>query len=152
MRLSQLVPQKPLWCILQNVTKINFHLSFPKEAFIYPILPFNSSKIRRDIPSKILIHLCFALLFLNLVFLLDSWLALYTNAVGLCISTAFFLHYFLLVSFTWMGLEALHMYLAIVKVFNNYMTRYMLKFSLAGWGEFSCYISLVACGCRWLLI
>lgn len=91
-------------------------------------------KIRRDIPSKILIHLCFALLFLNLVFLLDSWLALYKDAVGLCISTAFFLHYFLLVSFTWMGLEALHMYLAIVKVFNNFMSRYMLKFSLVGWG------------------
>ncbi|XP_073686813.1 adhesion G-protein coupled receptor G2 [Garra rufa] len=91
-------------------------------------------KIRHDIPSKILIHLCFALLFLNLVFLLDSWLALYKDAVGLCISTAFFLHYFLLVSFTWMGLEALHMYLAIVKVFNNFMSKYMLKFSLVGWG------------------
>ncbi|XP_062377382.1 adhesion G-protein coupled receptor G4 isoform X2 [Sardina pilchardus] len=91
-------------------------------------------KLRRDIPSKILIQLCFALLMLNLVFLLDSWLALYTDAVGLCISTAFFLHYFLLVSFTWMGLEAMHMYLAIVKVFNNYMSRYMLKFSLMGWG------------------
>uniref|UniRef100_A0A8C2EYV1 Adhesion G-protein coupled receptor G2 n=1 Tax=Cyprinus carpio TaxID=7962 RepID=A0A8C2EYV1_CYPCA len=91
-------------------------------------------KLRHDIPSKILIHLCFGLLLLNLVFLLDSWLALYKDAVGLCISTAFFLHYFLLVSFTWMGLEALHMYLAIVKVFNNFMSRYMLKFSLAGWG------------------
>ncbi|KTF91950.1 hypothetical protein cypCar_00001856 [Cyprinus carpio] len=91
-------------------------------------------KIRRDIPSKILIHLCFGLLLLNLVFLLDSWLALYKDAEGLCISTAFFLHYFLLVSFTWMGLEALHMYLAIVKVFNNFMSRYMLKFSLVGWG------------------
>ncbi|TRY89602.1 hypothetical protein DNTS_017781, partial [Danionella cerebrum] len=91
-------------------------------------------KIRHDIPSKILIHLCFCLLLLNLVFLLDSWLALYSDAVGLCISTAFFLHYFLLVSFTWMGLEALHMYLAIVKVFNNFMSRYMLKFSLIGWG------------------
>ncbi|XP_059380782.1 adhesion G-protein coupled receptor G2-like [Carassius carassius] len=91
-------------------------------------------KLRHDIPSKILIHLCFGLLMLNLVFLLDSWLALYKDAVGLCISTAFFLHYFLLVSFTWMGLEALHMYLAIVKVFNNFMSRYMLKFSLAGWG------------------
>lgn len=94
-------------------------------------------KIRRDIPSKILIQLCLALLLLNLVFLLDSWLALYKDAVGLCISTAFFLHYFLLASFTWMGLEALHMYLAIVKVFNNYMTRYMLKFSLMGWGEWT---------------
>ncbi|XP_030623428.1 adhesion G-protein coupled receptor G2 [Chanos chanos] len=91
-------------------------------------------KIRRDIPSKILIHLCFALLMLNLIFLLNAWLALYPKAVGLCISTAFFLHYFLLVSFTWMGLEALHMYLAIVKVFNNYMSRYMIKFSLVGWG------------------
>ncbi|KAJ8278162.1 hypothetical protein GJAV_G00084580 [Gymnothorax javanicus] len=91
-------------------------------------------KLRRDIPSKILMQLCTALLLLNLTFLLDSWLALYTEAVGLCISTAFFLHYFLLVSFTWMGLEAFHMYLAIVKVFNTYMSRYMLKFSLFGWG------------------
>ncbi|KAG7484365.1 hypothetical protein MATL_G00048460 [Megalops atlanticus] len=91
-------------------------------------------KLRKDIPSKILIQLCTALLLLNLVFLLDSWLALYPNSVGLCISTAFFLHYFLLVSFTWMGLEALHMYLALVKVFNTYVSKYMLKFSLAGWG------------------
>ncbi|XP_047462140.1 adhesion G-protein coupled receptor G2 isoform X2 [Mugil cephalus] len=91
-------------------------------------------KLRKDIPSKILIHLCLALLLLNLVFLVDAWLALYPEAVGLCISTAWFLHYFLLVSFTWMGLEAVHMYLALVKVFNSYISRYMLKFSLVGWG------------------
>ncbi|XP_030648143.1 adhesion G-protein coupled receptor G2 [Chanos chanos] len=91
-------------------------------------------KLRKDIPSKILIQLCLALLMLNLVFLLDAWLALYKDAVGLCISTAFFLHYFLLASFTWMALEAVHMYLALVKVFNTYVSRYMLKFGLAGWG------------------
>uniref|UniRef100_A0A8C9RZY5 Adhesion G-protein coupled receptor G2 n=2 Tax=Scleropages formosus TaxID=113540 RepID=A0A8C9RZY5_SCLFO len=91
-------------------------------------------KLRKDIPSKILIQLCLALLLLNLVFLLDPWLALYPSATGLCICTAFFLHYFLLVSFTWMGLEAFHMYLALVKVFNTYVSRYMLKFSLVGWG------------------
>ncbi|XP_040006723.1 adhesion G-protein coupled receptor G2 isoform X2 [Xiphias gladius] len=91
-------------------------------------------KLRKDIPSKILIQLCLALLLLNLVFLVDAWLALYPDTVGLCISTAWFLHYFLLVSFTWMGLEAVHMYLALVKVFNSYISRYMLKFSLAGWG------------------
>ncbi|XP_062841290.1 adhesion G-protein coupled receptor G2 [Trichomycterus rosablanca] len=90
-------------------------------------------KLRKDIPSKILIHLCFALLLLNLVFLVDSWLALYPNAVGLCISTAFFLHYFLLTSFTWMALEALNLYLSIVKVFRR-LSRYMLKLSLVGWG------------------
>uniref|UniRef100_A0A3Q0SNX7 Adhesion G protein-coupled receptor G2a n=1 Tax=Amphilophus citrinellus TaxID=61819 RepID=A0A3Q0SNX7_AMPCI len=81
----------------------------------------------------ILVQLCFSLLFLNLVFLMDGWLALYP-AVGLCISTAFFLHYFLLTSFTWAGLEALHMYLSIVRVFAPYLSRYMLKFTLMGWG------------------
>lgn len=91
-------------------------------------------KLRKDIPSKILIQLCLALLLLNLVFLVDAWLALYPDAMGLCISTAWFLHYFLLVSFTWMGLEAVHMYLALVKVFNSYISQYMLKFSLVGWG------------------
>ncbi|XP_061902658.1 mucin-5AC-like [Entelurus aequoreus] len=91
-------------------------------------------KLRKDIPSKILIQLCLALLLLNLVFLVDAWLALYKDTLGLCISTAWFLHYFLLVAFTWMGLEAVHMYLAIVKVFNTHISRYMLKFSVAGWG------------------
>ncbi|XP_041670676.1 uncharacterized threonine-rich GPI-anchored glycoprotein PJ4664.02 [Cheilinus undulatus] len=90
-------------------------------------------KLLRDIPAKILVQLCMSLLFLNLVFLLDGWLALYP-AVGLCISTAFFLHYFLLTSFTWAGLEALHMYLSVVQVFTPYLSRYMLKFSLMGWG------------------
>nr|XP_040023661.1 adhesion G-protein coupled receptor G2-like isoform X2 [Gasterosteus aculeatus aculeatus]XP_040023663.1 adhesion G-protein coupled receptor G2-like isoform X2 [Gasterosteus aculeatus aculeatus] len=90
-------------------------------------------KLLRDIPAKILVQLCLSLFLLNLVFLLDGWLALFT-APGLCISTAFFLHYFLLTSFTWAGLEALHMYLSIVRVFTPYLSRYMLKFSLLGWG------------------
>ncbi|KAG7247197.1 hypothetical protein CRUP_010132, partial [Coryphaenoides rupestris] len=89
-------------------------------------------KLLRDIPSKILVQLCLSLLLLNLLFLLDGWLALYP-APGLCVSTAFFLHYFLLTSFTWAGLEALHMYLSIVRVFTPYLSRYMLRFSLLGW-------------------
>lgn len=99
------------------------------------ILSFHFRKIRRDYPSKILIQLCAALLLLNLVFLLDSWIALY-NARGFCISVAVFLHYFLLVSFTWMGLEAFHMYLALVKVFNTYIRKYILKFCIVGWGMY----------------
>ncbi|XP_055987107.1 adhesion G-protein coupled receptor G2 [Sorex fumeus] len=90
-------------------------------------------KIRRDYPSKILIQLCAALLLLNLAFLLDSWVALY-EVRGLCISVAVLVHYFLLVSFTWMGLEAFHMYLALVKVFNTYIRKYILKFCIIGWG------------------
>ncbi|XP_077365595.1 uncharacterized protein adgrg2a isoform X2 [Festucalex cinctus] len=90
-------------------------------------------KLLRDIPAKILVQLCLSLLLLNLVYLLDGWLAQYP-AGGLCIGAAFFLHYFLLTSFTWAGLEALHMYLSIVRVFTPYLSRYMLKFALVGWG------------------
>ncbi|XP_017269619.1 adhesion G-protein coupled receptor G4 isoform X2 [Kryptolebias marmoratus] len=90
-------------------------------------------KLLRDIPAKILVQLCLSILLLNLVFLLNGWLSTY-SAEGLCISTAFFLHYFLLTTFTWAGLEALHMYLSIVRVFTPYLSRYMLKFSLMGWG------------------
>ncbi|XP_008578143.1 PREDICTED: G-protein coupled receptor 64 isoform X5 [Galeopterus variegatus] len=99
-------------------------------------------KIRRDYPSKILIQLSTALLLLNLVFLLDSWIALY-HTRGLCISVAVFLHYFLLVSFTWMGLEAFHMYLALVKVFNTYIRKYILKFCIVGWGVPAVVVSIV---------
>ncbi|XP_059695839.1 adhesion G-protein coupled receptor G2 isoform X5 [Haemorhous mexicanus] len=99
-------------------------------------------KIRRDYPSKILIQLCAALLLLNLVFLLDSWIALYDKQ-GLCIAVAVFLHYFLLVSFTWMGLEAFHMYLALVKVFNTYVRKYILKFCVVGWGLPAIVVSIV---------
>ncbi|NWU63224.1 AGRG2 protein, partial [Pterocles burchelli] len=99
-------------------------------------------KIRRDYPSKILIQLCAALLLLNLAFLLDSWIALYDTR-GLCIAVAVFLHYFLLVSFTWMGLEAFHMYLALVKVFNTYVRKYILKFCIVGWGLPAVVVSIV---------
>uniref|UniRef100_G1NP98 Adhesion G-protein coupled receptor G2 n=1 Tax=Meleagris gallopavo TaxID=9103 RepID=G1NP98_MELGA len=99
-------------------------------------------KIRRDYPSKILIQLCAALLLLNLVFLLDSWIALYDTR-GLCIAVAVFLHYFLLVSFTWMGLEAFHMYLALVKVFNTYVRKYILKFCIVGWGLPAVIVAIV---------
>ncbi|DAA12613.1 TPA: latrophilin-1-like [Bos taurus] len=102
----------------------------------------SEGKIRRDYPSKILIQLCAALLLLNLVFLLDSWIALY-DIRGLCISVAVFLHYFLLVSFTWMGLEAFHMYLALVKVFNTYIRKYILKFCIFGWGIPAVVVAIV---------
>uniref|UniRef100_A0A8C6SJT0 Adhesion G protein-coupled receptor G2a n=1 Tax=Neogobius melanostomus TaxID=47308 RepID=A0A8C6SJT0_9GOBI len=90
-------------------------------------------KLLQDIPAKILVQLCISLLGLNLVFLMNGWLALY-KVDGLCISTAFFLHYFLLTSFTWAGLEALHMYLSIVRVFTAHLSNYMMKFSIMGWG------------------
>lgn len=91
-------------------------------------------KLRRDYPSKILLNLSIALLGLNLVFLLNSWISSF-GIYGLCIAVAVTLHYFLLTSFTWMGLGAVNMYFALVKVFNVYVPSYILKFCLLGWGE-----------------
>ncbi|KAM4529361.1 adhesion G-protein coupled receptor G6 [Fundulus diaphanus] len=91
-------------------------------------------KLRRDYPSKILMNLSTSLLLLNIVFLLDGWLASMADSEGLCTSAAVLLHYFLLTSFTWMGLESVHMYIALVKVFNTYIRRYILKFCIVGWG------------------
>ncbi len=91
-------------------------------------------KLRRDYPSQILINLSLALLGLNLVFLVNSWLSSW-GLDGLCVAVASMLHYFLLASYTWMGLEAVNMYFALVKVFNVYVPSYILKFCAAGWGE-----------------
>lgn len=91
-------------------------------------------KLRRDYPSKILMNLSSALLFLNLIFLLDGWITSF-DVAGLCTAVAALLHFFLLATFTWMGLEAIHMYIALVKVFNTYIHRYILKFCIIGWGK-----------------
>uniref|UniRef100_A0A8C7U384 Adhesion G protein-coupled receptor G4b n=1 Tax=Oncorhynchus mykiss TaxID=8022 RepID=A0A8C7U384_ONCMY len=96
-----------------------------------PIFPHR--KLRRDYPSKILINLSLALLGLNMVFLVNSWLSSF-GSYGLCVVVASTLHYFLLASFTWMGLEAVHMYFALVKVFNVYVPSYILKLCALGWG------------------
>ncbi|XP_073455322.1 adhesion G-protein coupled receptor G2-like [Aquarana catesbeiana] len=90
-------------------------------------------QLRRDYPSKILMNLSFSMLMLNLIFLVDDWLTTF-RIHGLCVTVAAFLHYFLLTSFTWMGLEAVHMYFAFVKVFNSYIHKYILKLCIAGWG------------------
>ncbi|XP_077076266.1 adhesion G-protein coupled receptor G6 isoform X31 [Siphateles boraxobius] len=99
-------------------------------------------KLRRDYPSKILMNLSTSLLFLNMVFLLDGWLASY-DIEGLCVAVAVFLHFFLLTSFTWMGLESIHMYIALVKVFNTYIRRYILKFCIVGWGVPAAIVGIV---------
>uniref|UniRef100_A0A3B4A6B9 Uncharacterized protein n=1 Tax=Periophthalmus magnuspinnatus TaxID=409849 RepID=A0A3B4A6B9_9GOBI len=102
------------------------------------VLTYTAFKLRRDYPSQILINLSLALLGLNLVFLVNSWFSS-LDVYGLCIFVASALHYFLLASFTWMGLEAVNMYFALVKVFNVYVPSYILKFCALGW------IPLVVC-------
>ena len=51
---------------------------------------------------------------------------------------AFLMNYFWLCQMAWMVCEALVMYRALVSaVMNSHIPKYMLKFNLACWGEFS---------------
>ncbi|XP_035686721.1 adhesion G-protein coupled receptor G2-like isoform X2 [Branchiostoma floridae] len=90
-------------------------------------------KVRRETPTKILINLCVALFMVNALFV--SLTSIHDLGIDeLCMSFAVLMHYFLLAAMMWMGLEALNMYIALVKVFNTYYKRFMFKLALAGWG------------------
>lgn len=55
----------------------------------------------------------------------------------MCRALGLILHWSLLASISWMALEGFHLYLLLVRVFNIYVRRYLLKLSLVGWGEWS---------------
>ncbi|KAL1270678.1 hypothetical protein QQF64_029694 [Cirrhinus molitorella] len=66
-------------------------------------------------------------------FMFSEWAATWT-AKEVCVFIAVTIHYSLLCSFTWMAIEALHLYLLLARVFNIYIKYYMVKLSLIGWG------------------
>lgn len=86
---------------------------------------------RRPLSNKILVNLCFAEFCSLTVFLagVDQ-----TVSVPLCRGVAVALHYFILASFGWMLVEAVHQYLNFVKVVGTYIPRFMWKASVCAWG------------------
>lgn len=53
----------------------------------------------------------------------------------ICRGLGLLLHWSLLATFMWMALEGFHLYMLLVKVFNIYIKKYVLKLSLVAWGE-----------------
>ncbi|MBN3298233.1 AGRG6 protein, partial [Amia calva] len=88
---------------------------------------------RRDSTSTIHVCLCASLLLLYLLFLVNVKLASLV-AGALCAALGGALHYALLSSLNWMAIEALHLYLLTIRVYNSYFHRYVLKLSIFGWG------------------
>ena len=91
-------------------------------------------KVNADDASKIHLSLTIALILLNVHFLPSHTVA-EMSSPGLCLYMALSLHYSLLATFSWMTLEGFHLYLLLIKVFNIYIRRYLLKLSVVGWGE-----------------
>ncbi|XP_024274428.1 adhesion G-protein coupled receptor G1 isoform X1 [Oncorhynchus tshawytscha] len=83
------------------------------------------------------VQLTGALLFLHLSYLLSEWWV-WREADGaeghVCLAFGLLLHWALLSTFTWLAIEGFHLYMLLVRVFNIYVRKYLLKLSLVGWG------------------
>ncbi|XP_061669912.1 adhesion G protein-coupled receptor G3-like [Syngnathoides biaculeatus] len=82
-------------------------------------------------------HLTAALLCLHLCFLLScawAWRLSEGPTDWVCRALGLLLHWSLLATVCWSALEGFHLYLLLVRVFNIYIRRYLLKLSVVGWG------------------
>lgn len=127
--------------ILTYITQIGCSLSLLALIITVLIFIFNR-KVRSDVSIKVHINLAIALILLNLHFL-PSHAAAALSSTGPCVYVALMLHYSLLATFSWMALEGFHLYLLLVKVFNLYIRKYLLKLSVVGWGVPAVIVSLV---------
>ncbi len=96
-------------------------------------------RLRQTIPRKILIHLCISLLCLYLVFLIGIDL----KSGPMCLVAAGFLHYFVLTSVFWMGVEARNMYINLVTVFEVSGSTFLRKAACIAWGSYSFFVHVL---------
>lgn len=99
----------------------------------YAALRFSRKRFKSEDPPKIHMALSISLFLLNLTFFINVGHGPKGSPATCWVRGAVF-HYFLLCVFTWMVLEAFHLYLLIIRVFNTYFGHYFLKLSLVGWG------------------
>ncbi|XP_061590656.1 adhesion G-protein coupled receptor G2-like [Cololabis saira] len=127
--------------VLSYITRIGCGVSLL--ALVIVVLLFITNKnARADDAKKIHVSLAVALILLNVHFLPSQAVA-EMSLPGLCLYVAVGLHYSLLATFSWMALEAFHLYLLLIKVFNIYVSRYLLKLSVIGWGVPALIVSIV---------
>ncbi|XP_035273576.1 adhesion G protein-coupled receptor G3-like [Anguilla anguilla] len=106
-------------------------------------------KGRTDHSMAVHLNLTGALFFLHLFFLVSAlWagpgLGLGADGGGVaCQALGLLLHYALLATFTWMAIESFHLYMLLVRVFNIYVAKYLLKLGLVGWGV--PMVTVIAC-------
>ncbi|XP_026122159.1 adhesion G-protein coupled receptor G5-like [Carassius auratus] len=120
------------WEILSYISYVGCSLSAVFSASSILSFIFNRNA-RAEVSSSIHVSLSGALFLLNLSFMFSEWGATLT-VKEVCVFIAVTIHYSLLCSFTWMAIEALHLYLLLARVFNIYIKYYMFKLSLIGWG------------------
>lgn len=99
--------------------------------------------------SRILIQLMLAKFLLDFTFLINNFVANLQNSVG-CKIMAAFMHYFMLSTFTWFAVQALHLWLQLHMGVKTAIRHYILKVSISGWCELTSGFSAVDCDCEHL--
>uniref|UniRef100_A0A9J8A8V9 Adhesion G-protein coupled receptor G2-like n=1 Tax=Cyprinus carpio carpio TaxID=630221 RepID=A0A9J8A8V9_CYPCA len=88
-------------------------------------------KAKSNQATKILMNMFVALCLLNVSFLSNESVA-NTGDNAACVFIALLLHYSMLASFTWFFIQALHMYLWVIRQ-NVSITNYVRKITVLGW-------------------
>ena len=90
------------------------------------------------------IHLCINLGIAQLIFVVGVDQASGDSNVPMhCQAIAVLLHYFFLVSFMWMLMEGVVLYVALVRVFVTHKKLYLLAFTVASYGVPVLYMGLL---------
>ncbi len=111
-----------------NQTSKALNFMFQKQLFVC----FNR-KAKSNQATKNLMNMFVALFLLNGSFLSNESVA-NTEDNAACVFIALLLHYSMLTTFTWFFIQALHMYLWLLRQ-NVTITNYMRKITVLGWGE-----------------
>ncbi|XP_017333796.1 adhesion G-protein coupled receptor G5 [Ictalurus punctatus] len=130
MNVLKIDPQQ--WKILSYMSYIGCSFSSFFSIVTIFLYVFMKSPNRSN-SIRIHVSLSVALFFLNTSFLLIEWGATWSQDT-VCVIIAVIIQYSLLSCFSWMAIEAIHLYLLLIKVFNTYVKHYMVKLSLFGWG------------------
>ncbi|XP_060721283.1 adhesion G-protein coupled receptor G2 [Tachysurus vachellii] len=120
------------WNFLSYISYIGCSLSALFSAVTIFIYAFMKSS-NRDTSIHIHVSLSAALFLLNISFLFTEWGATWSQNSA-CVLIAVIIEYSLLSCFSWMAIEALQLFLLLIKVFNIHIKHYMIKLSLFGWG------------------
>ena len=91
-------------------------------------------KLHAHVFGQMLLHMCVSLFGLYASFLVAQQGAHYTTIPGFCFATSAVLQYFMLVYFFWTAVEAVHLYLKLVRVFGADVRHYVLWASIIAWG------------------
>ncbi|XP_033639830.1 adhesion G-protein coupled receptor G6-like [Asterias rubens] len=128
----------PYYMTLAALCYIGYYMSLASLVLVlmtYTVFP----KVRRGRPTLILINMCVSIILLIIILLAST---LFSNTtIGCRIANSLRL-YFILVSLMWNGVEAVHMYIALIRVFGTHTRHFVLKCSVVAWGLPSLLIGL----------